>query len=338
MANPQTQPNLSRPQVFLWRMIVFLILAAFICAILYVQIWRAFLANPALNGLIAGVLLIGISYAFRQVLRLYREIRWVNDFRVADPGLKVQRAPVLLAPMAAMLGDRRGLFSLTTGSTRSILDSIASRLDEARDTSRYLVGLLIFLGLLGTFWGLLETISSVGQTIGALDTNAGDSLVIFEELKAGLEAPLSGMGTAFSSSLFGLTGSLILGFLDLQANQAQNRFYNEFENWLAGATLLGAGEKGEQDAEPEIRFALLDVQRSISDLGEKIEKTGANDNSMQDIKALAENIEKLLAQLRDEQKIIREWADEQSGHNRDLAGHRVAAGQAGCLDRPGQRG
>jgi len=319
MAAPQTHPTLSHPRVSLEWMSIALILFAFLCAVLYEQIWRAFLANMWLNGLIVLVLVFGIAYAFRQVLRLYREIRWVNNFRASDPGPKVQRAPVLLAPMAAMLRDRSGLFSLTTGSTRSILDSIASRLDEARDTSRYLVGLLIFLGLLGTFWGLLETISSVGRTISALDTNAGDSLVIFEELKAGLEAPLSGMGTAFSSSLFGLAGSLILGFLDLQASQAQNRFYNELENWLAGATELGVGEKGEPDSEPEIRFALVDVQRSISDLGQKIEKNGANDNSMQDIKALAKNIEKLVTQLRGEQKIMREWADEQSDKNQKLA-------------------
>ncbi len=319
MAASQPHPTLSHPRVNLEWMTIALILFAFLSAVLYEQIWRAFLANMWLNGLIVCALIFGIIFAFRQVLRLYREIRWVNNFRVSDPGLKAQRAPVLLAPMAAMLRDRRGLFTLTTNSTRSILDSIASRLDEARDISRYLVGLLIFLGLLGTFWGLLETISSVGRTISALDTNAGDSLVVFEELKAGLEAPLSGMGTAFSSSLFGLAGSLILGFLDLQANQAQNRFYNELENWLAGATEIGVGDKSEPDSEPEIRFALVDVQRSISDLGQKIEKNGANDNAMQDIKALAKNIEKLVTQMRNEQKIIREWADEQSDKNQKLA-------------------
>lgn len=319
MAASQPHPPLSHPRVNLEWMTIALILFAFLSAVLYEQIWRAFLANMWLNGLIVCALIFGIIFAFRQVLRLYREIRWVNNFRASDPGLKVQRAPVLLAPMAAMLRDRRGLFTLTTSSTRSILDSIASRLDEARDISRYLVGLLIFLGLLGTFWGLLETISSVGRTISALDTNAGDSLVVFEELKAGLEAPLSGMGTAFSSSLFGLAGSLILGFLDLQANQAQNRFYNELENWLAGATEIGVGDKSEPDSEPEIRFALVDVQRSISDLGQKIEKNGANDNAMQDIKALAKNIEKLVTQMRNEQKIIREWADEQSDKNQKLA-------------------
>jgi hypothetical protein len=319
MAASQPHPTLSHPRVNLEWMTIALILFAFLSAVLYEQIWRAFLANMWLNGLIVCALIFGIIFAFRQVLRLYREIRWVNNFRVSDPGLKAQRAPVLLAPMAAMLRDRRGLFTLTTNSTRSILDSIASRLDEARDISRYLVGLLIFLGLLGTFWGLLETISSVGRTISALDTNAGDSLVVFEELKAGLEAPLSGMGTAFSSSLFGLAGSLILGFLDLQANQAQNRFYNELENWLAGATEIGVGDKSERDSEPEIRFALVDVQRSISDLGQKIEKNGANDNAMQDIKALAKNIEKLVTQMRNEQKIIREWADEQSDKNQKLA-------------------
>ncbi len=184
------------------------------------------------------MLLIGIVLGFRQVLRLFPEIRWVNTFRVAEPGVEVERPPVLLAPMATLLGDRIGRMAISTQTMRSILDSIQMRLDEDRDMSRYLVSLLIFLGLLGTFWGLLQTVSAVASTIQNLDVSSGNTGVIFEDLKAGLTEPLSGMGTAFSSSLFGLAGSLVLGFLDLQAGQAQNMFYNDLEDWLSTVTDL----------------------------------------------------------------------------------------------------
>jgi hypothetical protein len=202
---------------------------------------------------------------------------------------------------------------------RSILDSIGSRLDEARDISRYLVGLLIFLGLLGTFWGLLETINSVGTTINSLDTGSNDGLVIFEELKTGLEAPLKGMGTAFSSSLFGLAGSLILGFLDLQASQAQNRFYNELEDWLSGITELQLGETIGSGTSPQIRYAMLEMQRSITQLGANIERGALNDNATEAVRNLANGVEKLIEQMRAEQKVVREWADEQAQQQQDLA-------------------
>lgn len=319
MATHSGHMTLSRPQVFLWRMLIFLILVGFLIAILNVQIMSAFSANPGLNGLIVGVLLIGIAYAFRQVLRLFPEVRWVNRFRIGDPGLKEPKPPVLLAPMATMLRDRTGHVSLSTLSMRSILDSIGSRLDEARDISRYLVGLLIFLGLLGTFWGLLETINSVGTTINSLDTGSNDGLVIFEELKTGLEAPLKGMGTAFSSSLFGLAGSLILGFLDLQASQAQNRFYNELEDWLSGITELQLGETIGSGTSPQIRYAMLEMQRSITQLGANIERGALNDNATEAVRNLANGVEKLIEQMRAEQKVVREWADEQAQQQQDLA-------------------
>jgi hypothetical protein len=317
-ANPGHM-TLSRPMVFFWRMIIFLILVAFLVAILYAQILSAFMANPGLNGLIVGVLFIGIAYAFRQIVRLFPEVRWVNSFRVADPGLKVPKPPVLLAPMATMLRDRSGHVSISTLSMRSILDSIGSRLDEARDISRYLVGLLIFLGLLGTFWGLLETINSVGKTISTLDTSNNDGLVIFEELKEGLAAPLKGMGTAFSSSLFGLAGSLVLGFLDLQAGQAQNRFYNELEDWLSGITELQLGETLSSSATPQLRFAMQDMQRSITELGSNIEQGSLNDNSTEAVRNLAAGVEKLIEQMRTEQQVVREWADEQAQQQQELA-------------------
>ena len=204
--------RLTPPGVFLLRMMIFLTLVGFLVAILYDQLHRSFLNNPGLNGLIIGVLLLGVIYAFRQVIRLYPEIRWVNAFRISDPGLSISAKPVLLAPMATMLRDRTGTISLSTAAMRSFMDSIGSRLDEARDTGRYLVGLLVFLGLLGTFWGLLETIQSVGAAIDTLDSKATDNVQLFSDLKAGLAAPLKGMGTAFSSSLLGLSGSLSWAF------------------------------------------------------------------------------------------------------------------------------
>jgi biopolymer transport protein ExbB/TolQ len=322
MAPKQYKTKLTRPQVFLWRMSLFLVLAVLLAIILdgqTEQLRRSFLANPGLNGLIIAVLLVGIVYAFRQVLRLYPEIHWVNNFRISDPGLKVDKQPVLLAPMATMLRDRTGHLSLATGSTRTLLDSVASRLDEQRETTRYLVGLLVFLGLLGTFWGLLQTVSSVGNTIGALDTSGGENVMLFDQLKEGLAGPLSGMGIAFSSSLFGLAGSLILGFLDLQAGHAQSRFYNELEDWLSNITELQSADAGAKDVSPQLRFALLDMQRSLTDLNEKVELRILNDNTGDAVKDLAQGVDKLIRQMRAEQKVVREWADEQAQQQHEMA-------------------
>jgi biopolymer transport protein ExbB/TolQ len=223
--------------------------------------------------------------------------------------------------MATMLRDRTGHLALATGAMRSLLDSVASRLEEQRETTRYLVGLLVFLGLLGTFWGLLQTVSSVGNSIGALDTGGGDNTMLFDQLKEGLAGPLKGMGTAFSASMFGLSGSLILGFLDLQAGHAQGRFYNELEDWLSGITELQlADTPGGGDAvAPQLRFALLDMQRSLSDLSEKVEHRVLTDNTGDAVKDLAQGVDKLIRQMRAEQKVVREWADEQAQQQHELA-------------------
>lgn len=323
MAPVTYKVKLTRPQVFLWRMSLFLILAVLLAIILdgqTGQLRHSFMANPGLNALIIGVLLVGIVYAFRQVLRLYPEINWLNNFRISDPGLATDKSPVLLAPMATMLRDRTGHLSLATGAMRSLLDSVASRLEEQRETTRYLVGLLIFLGLLGTFWGLLQTVSTVGTTIGALDTNAGDNVLLFDQLKEGLAGPLKGMGTAFSASMFGLSGSLILGFLDLQAGHAQGRFYNELEDWLSGITELQLAEApGAAGVAPQVRFALLDMQRSLADLSDKVEMKMLNDNTSDAVKDLAAGVDKLIRQMRAEQKVVREWADEQAQQQHELA-------------------
>src|ERR1043165_4505146 len=210
--------KVSSPRIFLVRMLVFLILCGLIVVVIHPQILVAFKANPPLNTLIIGVLAIGIILSVRQVIRLFREVAWVNGFRLADPGIAVERPPVLLAPMAAILGDRIGRMSMSSQTMRTILDSVAIRLDEAREISRYMTGLLVFLGLLGTFWGLIETVSSVGNVIQGLQ-GSGDTGTMFDSRRDGLAAPLSGMGISFSSSPFGLAGSLVLGFLHLQSSQ-----------------------------------------------------------------------------------------------------------------------
>jgi hypothetical protein len=269
--------KVSSPRIFLVRMAVFLVLCALVAVLLYRQIWAAFLANPGLNGIILGTLLIGILLALRQVLRLFPEMEWVNSFRLADPGLAVSRPPVLLAPMAALLGDRVGRMAMSQTTMRGILDSIGTRLDEARDVARYLTGLLVFLGLLGTFWGLLETVGSIGKVISSLQVGA-DAGAIFEDLKSGIAAPLGGMGIAFSSSLFGLSGSLVLGFLDLQAGQAQNRFYTDLEDWLSTTVRdLGVGTEGAGAPPGKM---VEDFSSAVTRL-EKVTKSGAGFPSIQ---------------------------------------------------------
>lgn len=317
--SPPLHKTLSRPSVYLMRMLVFLALIGFIAAIASPVLKTAFLTNPFLNGLIVGVLFFGILLSFRQVVRLYPEIKWINAFRVADPGLSGGPQPTLLAPMAAMLRERTGVLSLTTTANRAIMESIGGRLDESRDTGRYLVGLLVFLGLLGTFWGLLETIQSVGSTIQSLDTKGGDGAGVFDELKTGLAAPLKGMGTAFSASLLGLSGSLVLGFLELQASHANNRFYNELEEWLSGITeLTPASAAGSDKASGQLIGALLDVQRNINELSERL-GTGSGGASGDAIRELAGGVGQLVNQMRAEQQELRKWVDEQSVQNQEVA-------------------
>lgn len=319
MSRRSGRKTVSRPQMYLLRMVLFITLVGFLALILYQPITEAFRTNPALNGLIIFTLVIGIIYGFRQVTRLSPEVRWVNAFSTGAPGLVPQNTPALLAPMAVMLRDRTGPLSLSASSMRIILDSVGSRLDEGRDTLRYLVGLLVFLGLLGTFWGLLETIQSVGLTIKSLDTSGQDSLVIFEELKRGLEAPLSGMGTAFSSSLFGLSGSLVLGFLDLQAGQAHNRFYNELEEWLSGVTDIEEGEGTTDGVPAQLSYVMARLQTNLNELGTRLETAITEDDSKDSVRALAKSIEQLVTQMRNEQTLIRGWVDEQAQAQAELA-------------------
>ncbi len=302
--------KLSSPRIFLVRMLVFLVLCALVAVVLYKQIVLAFFANPGLNALIGVVLFVGIILSFRQVIRLYPEVAWVNNFRIADPGLAMDRHPTLLAPMAAILGggERTGRITISQQTMRHLLDSIATRLDEARDISRYMTGLLIFLGLLGTFWGLIETVGSVGKVIDGLKVG-GDAGALFDTLKQGLAAPLGGMGISFSSSLFGLAGSLILGFLDLQSSQAQNRFYTDLEDWLA-TTVRQYGSEGATGG--DVAGALDRLRTAVEEGG------GGGRHTTAAMANLAEAIQGLVAHMRTEQQMIREWADGQGEQSREI--------------------
>jgi hypothetical protein len=309
--------KLSSPRIFLIRMVVFLTLCALGVIVFYKQIWTAFLANPVLNAFIIIMLVIGIALAFRQVIRLFPEIDWVNGFRLADPGLAVERPPVLLAPMAVLLRDRIGRMAISAQMMRGILDSIAARLDEARDMSRYMTGLLIFLGLLGTFWGLIETMGSVGTMINGLKPG-GDAAATFDALKEGLAAPLGGMGISFSSSLFGLAGSLVLGFLDTQTNQAQNRFYTELEDWLS-TTVSDLGiEREPTAAVPMAGAPAGDLRLAIERLREAITDGGSNRAATTAMANLAEAIQGLVHHMRTEQQMIRDWVDSQAQQHREV--------------------
>jgi len=304
MANEPDIRLLTSPRIFLVGMAAFLALVGFVVLILLRQLQFAFSANPGLNGLILGVLAIGSLFAFRQVFRLFREIRWVNSLTGADVGRKVGQ-PVLLAPMAAMLNAGAGASGLSTLTTRAILDSIATRLDEGRELSRYLIGLLVFLGLLGTFWGLLETVHSIAGVIDSMKTGT-DTTSMFEDLKGGLSAPIAGMSVSFTSSLFGLASSLILGFLDLQAGQAQNRFYSEFEEFLASHVRPTASE-------PETVPERVVVQQAAPGVpAVEHQKNAAA------IATLAEGIQALVGHMRTEQQQIRNWVDVQAQQQEDI--------------------
>jgi len=308
---------------------------------LFMSFRDAFMANPALNGLIVGVLFIGILYNFSQVIRLYPEVTWIENFRdsVTNSEARARHAqsamPKLLAPMAAMVGDR-DRFALSTAAMRTLLDGIASRLDESRDTSRYTIGLLIFLGLLGTFWGLLGTVSSISDVIGTLSVNGGEAGAVFAELKRGLEAPMEGMGTAFSSSLFGLAGSLVLGFLDLQANQAQNRFYNDLEEWLSTVTRLSSGaigNDGDQSVTTYVQALLEQTAESLENLQRTLTR-GEESRMMVDghLINVGDKLEILTDHMRTQQSLMRSLAETQVELKPILAQLATGFNDAGGLD------
>lgn len=308
---------MTQPSAYLTRIIIFLVLVAGVIGALHVPILEAFMTNPVLNGLILGALVIGIVYVLRQVLSLRPAVRWVDTFRRNEPGISLQEAPPMMAPLATMLNKKEGRVSLSATSQRSLLDSIGARLDESRDMTRYLGRLLIFLGLLGTFWGLIQTIGSLGSVISSLSAEGGEFGAVFDELIKGLEKPLEGMATAFSSSLFGLSGALVLGFLDLQAGQAQNRFYNDLEEWLSSFTRLSSGGVGgisDGDASvPVYVQALLeqsaDSLENLQRIMVRSEDSRASGNNT--LMQLSERLASLTDQMRTERDLMVKLAEGQ---------------------------
>ena len=307
---------MTQPSRFLGRMGLFLLLVLGVVGLLIQALSSAFMSNAALNGVIVGVLLIGIVHAFRTVTMLRAEVTWIENFRHDSIARSSGEMPRLLAPMATMLGERTGQLSLSTIALKTLLDGIAARLDESREISRYMIGLLVFLGLLGTFWGLLETVKSVSGVIAELEITGGEMNTAFADLKSGLTAPMAGMGTAFSSSLFGLAGSLVLGFLELQAGQAQNRFYNELEEWLSSLTRLGSGGVGSESDQsvPAFIQALLE---QMADGLEGLQRTLARgeENRIDYNRLLFELTEKIGAlteQMSSEQTLLLKFGETQA--------------------------
>ncbi|WP_426958164.1 flagellar motor protein MotA [Muricoccus radiodurans] len=310
---------MTQPNRFLLRMVLFLVAVAVVAALLFGELEHAFTANPVLNAVILAVLLIGIAWNIRTVLSLKREVAWLEAYRKPDAGQPPGDPPRLLAPMASMLAARRGdRLSLSASSMRSVLDGISSRLDEQRELSRYMTGLLIFLGLLGTFWGLILTIGSVADVINNMSVGAGDVTALFNQLKTGLSQPLRGMSVAFSASMLGLAGSLVLGFLDLTAGQAGNRFFNELEDWLAGLTRLSSGVLGNDGNEggsvPAYVQALLEQTAENLEGLQRILARGEEGraSASRSLEVLTERLSVLSDQMRANQVVMQRVAESQA--------------------------
>ena len=300
--------NFTHPRIYLFRMLIFIFLILFFILFIQEDLTKAFQTNPVINTVISSVLGFGIIYILWLTIRLVREVKWVNNFQNGDHHADIGAPPSLLAPMATMMLDHKYEITLSATSMRSILDSISFRLDESREYSRYMIGLLIFLGLLGTFWGLLLTVDSIGQTISTLKIGTGEASIMFEELKLGLEKPLSGMGVAFSSSLFGLSGSLILGFFDLLYNQAQNRFYNELEEWLSTVTEIN-DERSDSKMNFYLNSNLKDMNSILVELekalnSESIDKSSELKTVLNSIEQQNKDMSKLLSEQNKLQKKI----------------------------------
>jgi hypothetical protein len=318
---------MSNPQRFLYRSIGFLVVALLVAAVLFPVIWRAFLFNPWLNGLILAVLLTGIVYNLRRILALRPALEWIEAHRLGAPLSRLE-PPAILAPILAVLGerDRRGRTQLSPVTARHLLDSAAARLEETRDIARYQTSLLIFLGLLGTFWGLIEAIGAIGNVISGLSIGSGDFVALFDEMKEGLKKPISGMGTAFGASLFGLAGSLVVGFLDLQASQAQNGFTNELEEWLGGMTKHGAAEAlpGEFPAGPPLPAYVTGLLQQTAESLDRLQGLLARgEEGRAQLHAVLHELAERLASLTDgmqrEQELLAGLADGQAALARALA-------------------
>jgi hypothetical protein len=316
---------MTRPTTYFIRMLIFLAAVGVVAIFLIPKLRVFFSSNPYLNAFIFLVLLLGILWNLRQVLRLEPEVSWVGQYQRNRQRISGITPPKLLAPMARMLASRAesgaradGRVTLSTQAMRSLLDGIGSRLDESRELSRYATALMIFLGLLGTFWGLLKTVSAVADVIHGMSVGGGDINAVFDQLKSGLAGPLAGMSTAFSSSMFGLAGALVLGFLDLQAGQAQNRFYNELEDWLASLTRLSSGVLG---GEGEGGNVPLYVQALLEQTAENMESLQTvlsrgeegRGQSTQTLAALADRLNTFTDTMRANQQLMLRIAETQAG-------------------------
>lgn len=249
MQRPEADLRFTRPI----RQVVLLVMVTTVVALgLYLtfpMLRGVFLAKPLLNGFVGLVFLFGIVICFLQLLQLIQSVRWIDDFVRHRPGHDQTIPPRLLAPLAALLRSRGSKMQISSSNARSILDSVGTRIDEQRDITRYIANLLIFLGLLGTFYGLATTVPAMVETIRSLAPQENETRVqVFDKLMSGLEGQLDGMGTAFSSSLLGLAGSLVVGLLELFVSHGTNRFYRELEEWLSTITRLGFTAEGEAPA------------------------------------------------------------------------------------------
>jgi hypothetical protein len=313
---------MTHPSGYLVRMVVFLVAVGIVAGLLSPVLITAFDNNPVLNSLILLILALGIGWNLNQVLRLRPEVTWLETYQTSRSRLAALPSPKLLAPMASMLAMREGRssgearqFTLSATAMRSLLDGIASRLDESRELSRYMTGLLIFLGLLGTFWGLLKTVTSVSDVIASMTLGNGDMNLMFDQLKTGLARPLAGMGTAFSASMYGLAGALVLGFLDLTAGQAQNRFFNELEEWLAGLTRLSSGilSEGEGSVPVYVQALLEQTAENMEGLQQVLTRDEGNRAlANQAINTLNERLAALADTMRANQHLMLRIAESQT--------------------------
>jgi len=300
---------------------VFLAAVAGLGWVLHEDLLRIFAHTPTLDGVIVAVLLLGIFFIFRQVIILWPEIKWMRRYMAREPDAPAPPADTvnLLAPMAAMLGERQDEIRLSPTAGRAVLDGIATRLDERRELARYMIGLLIFLGLLGTFWGLLQTIGAVADAINSLQVSAGDAVQMFAKLKTSIEGPLKGMSTAFGASLFGLSGSLVLGFLELQASQAQGRFHIELEEWLAGATRLSSGgpAESEQGVSAYVEALLERTAEGLDELTRTLRRSEENrEATASATSTLVERLAALAEAMRSQQTLLARLAE----HSVELRG------------------
>ena len=306
---------MSNPLPYLVRMLLFLAAVVGLAYLLHHDLLRVFMNTPILNSVIVAVLVIGIFFVMRQVISLWPEVRWLRRFQHREEGAPPLETHSinLLVPLAAMVGDRQDHFRLSPTVTRAVLDGIATRLDERRELTRYLIGLLIFLGLLGTFWGLLETIGAVADAITNLQVAGGDAIQMFGKLKESIEGPLKGMATAFGASLFGLSGSLVLGFLELQASQAQGRFHIELEEWLAGATRLSSNVQveGEQGVSAYVEALLERTADGLDELTRMLRRTEEGREAAAASSAvLVERLSSLAEAMRGQQTLLARMAEQ----------------------------